>query len=102
MIGSYTHSYLTYFIDHGAFAIDRFASNCNTQLHRFNSRFWCPEVEAIDAFTPNWSNGTNWLCPPIFLIIFVIRHMSVCKAKGTLVVPRWPSAIFWSAIAPEP
>ena len=32
----------------------------------------------------------------------VIRHMSVCKAKGTLIVPRCPSAIFWPAIKTKP
>lgn len=86
----------------GPFTIDRFAASYNTQLQRFNSRFWCPEAEAVDAFTQNWSNETNWLCPPVSLIIPIIRHMSVCKAKGTLIVPRWPSAIFWPVLKTEP
>ena len=86
----------------GPFTIDRFAASYNTQLPRFNSRFWCPETEAVDAFTQNWSNETNWVCSPVALIIPVIRHMSVCKAKGTLIVPRWPSAIFWPAIKTKP
>ncbi|CAB4019105.1 Integrase recombinase xerD-like [Paramuricea clavata] len=86
----------------GPFTIDRFAANYNTQLQRFNSRFWCPETEAVDAFTKNWSNEANWVCSPVALIIPVIRHMSVCKAKGTFIVPRWPSAIFWPAIKTKP
>ena len=86
----------------GPFTVDRFASNYNKQLQRFNSRFWCPETEAVDSFTQNWSSELNWACPPVSLIISVIRHMSVCKAKGTLIVPRWPSAIFWPLIMPEP
>ena len=79
----------------GPFTIDRFASNYNTQLPRFNSRFWCPETEAVDAFTQNWANDVNWLCPPVSLIIPTIRHMRSCNAKGTLIVPYWPSATFW-------
>ena len=84
------------------FTIDRFAASYNTQLPRFNYRFWCPQAEAVDAFTQNWSNERNWICPPVSLIIPVIRHMSVCKATGTLIVPSWPSAIFWPAIKTEP
>ena len=86
----------------GPFTIDRFAASDNTQLLRFNSRFWSPEAEAVDAFTQNWSHEMNWICPPVSLILPVLRHMSVCKAKGTLVVLSWPSAIFWPAIKPGP
>ncbi|CAB4036909.1 Integrase recombinase xerD-like, partial [Paramuricea clavata] len=53
----------------GPFSIDRFASSHNKQLPRFNSRFWCPDAEAVDCFTQNWSNDTNWLCPPVSLVI---------------------------------
>ena len=86
----------------GPFTVDRFASSYNNQLLRFNSRFWCPKAEAIDAFTQNWENESNWVCPPVSLIIPVIRHMSLCKAKGVLIVPSWPSAVFWPIIKPEP
>ena len=30
----------------------------------------------------------------------MIRHTSKCRAKGTLVVPEWPSAPFWPIIFP--
>ncbi|CAB3997154.1 Integrase recombinase xerD-like [Paramuricea clavata] len=73
----------------GPFTIDRFAANYNTQLQRFNSRFWCPETEAVDAFTKNWSNEANWVCSPVALIIPVIRHMSVCKAKDEFKIGVW-------------
>ena len=86
----------------GPFTIDRFAASYNMQLPRFNSRFWCPEAEAVDAFTQNWSTETNWICPPVSLIVPVLRHMSCCKAKGTIIVPSWPSAIFWPALKPGP
>ena len=86
----------------GPFTIDRLAASYNAQLPRFSSRFWCPETEAVDAFTQNWAHEMNWICPPVSLIIPVLRHMSVCIAKGTLIVPSWPPAIFWPALKPGP
>ena len=38
----------------GLHTVDRFASHYNTQLPRFNSHFWNPGSEAVDAFTANW------------------------------------------------
>ena len=85
----------------GPHTIDRFANYLNTQLPRFNSRFWNPGSEAVDAFTCNWAGENNWLCPPPFLIPRVIRHTLKTGADGTLIVPRWPSAPFWPLIFPE-
>ena len=48
--------------------IDRFATKENTKTERFNSKFWSPRTEAVDAFSQNWSNEHNWLIPPIYLI----------------------------------
>ena len=86
----------------GPFSVDRFSSNYNNQIERFNSRFWCPEAEAVDAFSVNWADDINWVCPPVCLIIPTIRHMCQCNAKGTLIIPCWRSAAFWPMIMPEP
>ena len=40
-------------------AMDRFANHENTQLPRFNSRFWCPGTEAVDAFSVSWAGENN-------------------------------------------
>ena len=37
----------------GPLAVDRFANFQNFQLSRFNSRYWNPGSEAVDAFTVN-------------------------------------------------
>ena len=34
----------------GPHTIDRFADNKNAKVSRFNSRFWCPGTEGVDAF----------------------------------------------------
>ena len=82
----------------GPFSVDRFASQYNTQLPRFNSRYVCPNSEAIDAFTVDWGEENNWLCPPPSLIVRVLRHARQCRAHGMIVIPCWPSAPFWPLV----
>ena len=38
----------------GPHSVDRFANHVNARLPRFNSRFWNPGSEGIDAFVMNW------------------------------------------------
>ena len=45
-----------------------------------------------------WSSDNNWLVPPTTLIGRVLWHMRNCKAVGTLIVPMWKSAQFWSLL----
>lgn len=85
----------------GPHTVDRFASSHNAQLPRFNSRFWCPGTEAMDAFTVDWKGECNWLCPPIYLIPQVLRHAKNCGCVGTLVVPVWKSAAYWPMLCPD-
>ena len=80
---------------YGPFTVDRFANNLNRKLKCFNSKFYCPGTSHVNAFTDDWSNDLNWLCPPISSIGSVIRHLKLCKAKGALLVPVWPSSYFW-------
>ena len=81
--------------DWGPYTIDRFASSKNAKTQRYNSLFWNPGCEAVDAFTQDWSGENNWLVPPVFLISRAIRHAKDCKAKGSIIVPLWESAPFW-------
>jgi hypothetical protein len=88
------------FIDEiwGPHTVDRFASVSNSKLRRFNSLFWYPEYEAVDAFTQNWRFENNWLVPPICLVNRAIKHMIMCKGVGTLIIPKWPSGAFWTLL----
>ena len=83
----------------GPFSIDRFADSANKKLRRFNSKFYCPETECVDAFTVSWDNENNLLVPPVCMISKVIKHMETCKASGTLITPYWVSASFWPLVA---
>lgn len=85
----------------GPHTIDCFTSGYNALLPRFHSRFWSPGAEAVDTFTTNWGNEVNWWVPPLHLVSRTIRHAAHCKAKGTLVIPRWKSAPFWPILCPD-
>jgi len=79
----------------GPYTVDRFANSDNRRLSRFNSRFFVPGTEAVDAFSISWAGENNWLVPPVHCVIRVMKHMISCRASGTLVVPYWPSNVFW-------
>lgn len=44
----------------------------------FNSRFYQPGTEAVDAFTQNWEFENNWLHPPVCQVANVISHLRAC------------------------
>ena len=48
----------------GICTIDRFADDKNTKLNRFNSKYFCPNTEDVDAFSVNWQGEFNWLSSP--------------------------------------
>jgi len=54
--------------------IDRFASAHISQLVRFNSRFWTPDSEAIDAFICDWRGRiTGGSHAPVYLVPRLLR-----------------------------
>ena len=85
----------------GPHTVDRFANVNNRQLEHFNSRFWDPKTEVVDAFTVDWGDNTNWWCPPVGLAPRLIQHACKTKALGTLIVSEWLSAPFWPILFPE-
>ena len=82
----------------GPFTIDRFANNENTKLPLFNSKFFCPHSDGVDAFSFSWEHENNYIVPPINVIPKVLKHMKSCLAKGVLIAPYWPSAAFWPCL----
>ena len=48
----------------GPFTVDRFATWYNTECISFNSRFWNPGSEGVDAFIQNWQGENNRVVPP--------------------------------------
>ena len=79
----------------GPHTVDRFACSYNAKLSGYNSIFYQPGAEVVDAFTQNWECENNWILPSVSQISRVITHTRACKAVGTLVIPIWKSSYFW-------
>ena len=79
----------------GQCSVDCFASSKNCKVPRFYSRFYNPYCLGVDSFAFSWAGEFCWLVPPVTLVTRVIRHVCLCKCKGILVIPYWPSAPFW-------
>jgi len=79
----------------GPHTIDRFANQYNRKIPRFNSRYWNPNTEAVDAFSQNWKSENNWLVPPISMISKTIKYLEFFKCSASLIIPLWKSAPFW-------
>ena len=83
----------------GPFTCDTFADNKNKKVSIFFSRFFTPGTSGVDAFAYDRLKYNNWIVPPVHLISrTIISHMRMCKARGTLVIPKWKSAVFWPMI----
>ena len=85
----------------GPFTIDQFATWYNTKCNRFNSRFWNPICEGINAFSLNWQGENNWVVPPPSQIVRAWKHFQICKARGVLIIPLWKGAVFWPCLCPD-
>ena len=79
----------------GEHTVDLFADTTNCRVSRFYSRHWVKSSNGVDAFAYSWRNETCWIVPPVRLVPQVLRKLLFDKGKGTLVVPRWPSSVFW-------
>ena len=82
----------------GPFSIDRFASNLNAQLPRFNTRFWEPNSEGINALAQDWSQESNYANPPWALIPRVIQKVLSNQAVCTLIAPVFPAQPWFQAL----
>ena len=82
----------------GRHTVDRFSSHFNNHCHRFNSRWWVPGTEGIDAFKQEWRNENNWLVPPPKLVNECLSKIENEQASCTLIAPMWQSAPFWPCL----
>jgi len=76
----------------GPHTIDRFATNHNHCLPRYNSRFYHPQAEATDAMTQDWSQENNYINPPFRMLPQIIKKVLQEECQATIIAPLWPSA----------
>lgn len=79
----------------GLCTIDCFANCDNAKTPRYYSKFYYPNSLGVDAFAFSWSGEFCWLVPPVSLIPRAIKHVCLSQCRAVLVVPVWPSAVFW-------
>ena len=79
----------------GPFTVDYFANSVNAEVPRFYSLFFQPGCLGVDALAFDWGGENCWLVPAVYLIPRVLVHFLNCKSRGVLVVPFWPSSLFW-------
>lgn len=77
--------------------IDRFTCHYNKKASSLNSKYFQPGTDG--AFTQDWAYET--ICPPVYLTVTVINHLSICEAAGTLIVPLWISAHYWISLCKD-
>ena len=76
----------------GKCTIDRFVSMRSTQLKRYNSLYWDPHTEAVDAMAQeNWNKELNFCNPPFWMINRVLRKIEQQQAEAILIAPLWKS-----------
>ena len=85
----------------GPLTIDCFANYYNKKLDRFYSLFNSPGCAGVDAFSFNWNRENCLLVPPVCVAARSLRHLQLCKGRGVLVVPSWPSAHYWPLLITE-
>ena len=85
----------------GPITIDCFANHYNAKAPRFYSMFLTPGCEGVNAFSFDWKNEVCLLVPPVCLPGRTLRHLELCKGKGIIVVPDWPSAHYWPMVLNE-
>ena len=79
----------------GPCSVDCFASYKNREVPRFYFKYFNPDSLGVDSLAFSWVGETCWLVPPVSLVRKVILHLCLCRCRGILVVPCWPSAHYW-------
>lgn len=71
--------------------IDLFASRVNKKCALFVSWHKDPDAYKVDAFTLSWTRFHFYAFPPFSVILKVLQKIMHDKARGIVVVPRWPT-----------
>jgi hypothetical protein len=82
---------------YGLHDVDLFATNVNTQLPRFFSRFFCPGTPGVNSFLQSWSGVNAYANPPFDpdVLLNVVQKVREDQASVTLVVPYWIAQPWW-------
>jgi hypothetical protein len=85
----------------GPHSCDMFASDENALVEQFCSYYWCPGVAYVDCFSGNWSTGNLWWHPNPRDVGTILKKVQRDRAKGSLLLPIWPRALWWRTLCPD-
>ncbi|KAK3263187.1 hypothetical protein CYMTET_27991 [Cymbomonas tetramitiformis] len=86
----------------GPHTVDRFGTDKNALLPRFNSRWWCPGSENVDCFSLiDWWLENNWCNPPFGMVGRLLEVLRRFSAVATIIVPYWTGRHWWPLICPD-
>ena len=85
-------------------SVDCFASRGNSKCSNFFSKVPQTDSNGVNFFAQTLiTSEIFWICPPVKLIIHVLKHLSTCpNITGILIVPLWRSADFFTHIFQGP
>lgn len=76
--------------------VDMFASRLNKQFPRYISFRPDPGASLVDAFSAQWNELNGYYFTPFSAIPKVLQELEQDKATGILVIPRWPTQVWYS------
>ena len=74
--------------------LDIFASKETKKLPRYMSWFPDPAAVGRDAMLHPWDK-TSYAFPPVPMILKVLQKMEREKIRMVMILPKWPSALWW-------
>ena len=90
----FKHITKTYFLPN----VDLFASRLNHQLPRYVSWHPDPKAFAVDAFSISWTSEKFYIFPPFSIIGRVMKKIRMEGTQCMLIVPDWPSQVWYPLI----
>lgn len=80
----------------GPHSCDRFADATNHLLPVYNSLFFDPFTDGVDALAQtNWGQHNNFVNAPFKLIPKILDIIVAQKADATIIAPTWPSQMWF-------
>ena len=76
--------------------VGMFASRLNKQFPRYISFRPDPGAYLVDAFSAQWTELNGYYFPPFSVIPKVLQKLEQDKATGIVVIPRWPTQVWYS------
>ena len=79
--------------------VDLFATRLNTQVKKFCSWEADPDCSFVDAFTIDWKQFVlPYMFPPFSVLNHCIRKIREDQAEGILLVPLWPTQVWFTNV----